>query len=283
MAEDPVKVAVWLDDNPEPIGVYSPPASFELDTTKLPDGPHKLIVRATDRAGVTSVRVIDFEVHNGPGIAVVGLNPGDVVEGRVPILVNAYAGTSEEQWEPKRAETPAPVPTWAWVLFLAIAAWAMFYWADNLRPEPQLANTPTFTSPERIAEAAGVRPAPPARPPAEETGFAWRELGAQVYQRNCLACHGENGEGVPGFVASLRDSPRVKAANPEDVIYAVLTGEPRSINLRSQMPAFADLLNDEQVAAVVNHVRNSWGNSAPAVVPEQVRAVRQRIRSQPQR
>jgi mono/diheme cytochrome c family protein len=278
MAEDPVKVAIWLDDNPEPIGVYSPPASFELDTTKLPDGPHRLIVRATDRAGVTSVRVIDFEVHNGPGIAVVGLNPGDVVEGRVPILVNAYAGTTEEQWEPKRAETPAPVPTWAWVLFLAVAAWAMFYWADNLRPEAELAVTPTFAPPERIAEAAGVRPASPA-PPAEPAGFAWRELGAETYQRNCMACHGEIGEGVPGFVASLRESPRVRAPDAEEVIYAVLTGAPRGVDLRSQMPAFADLLSDQQVAAVVNYIRNSWGNAAPAVNPERVRTVRQQLRA----
>ncbi|MCL6482392.1 MAG: cytochrome c [Firmicutes bacterium] len=281
MAEDPVKVAIWLDDNPEPIGVYSPPASFELDTTKLPDGPHRLIVRATDRAGVTSVRVIDFEVHNGPGIAVVGLNPGDVVEGRVPILVNAYAGTTEEQWEPKRAETPAPVPTWAWVLFLAVAAWAMFYWADNLRPEAELAVSPTFAPPERIAEAAGVRPASPT-PPAEPAGFAWRELGAETYQRNCMACHGENGEGVLGFVASLRESPRVLAPDAEEVIYAVLTGAPRGVDLRSQMPAFADLLDDQQVAAVVNYIRNSWGHAAPAVDPERVRTVRQQLRAHSQ-
>ena len=151
MKEDPVRVAIYLDDDPQPLGIYRPPASFELDTTKLPDGPHKLTIHATDMHGAVGVRVVDFVVRNGPGIAVVGLHSGDIVEGKIPVLVNAYAGTTEKQWEPKRAETPAPVPTWAWVLFLAVAAWAMFYWAENLRPDQRLANTPTYASPDRIA------------------------------------------------------------------------------------------------------------------------------------
>ena len=31
---------------------------------------------------------------------------------------------------------------------------------------------------------------------------------------------------------------------------------------------------DEQVAAVLTFVRNSWGNKAPAVTPDQVKALR---------
>ena len=31
------------------------------------------------------------------------------------------------------------------------------------------------------------------------------------------------------------------------------------------MPAFGWLLKDDQVAAVVTYIRNSWGNAAPAV------------------
>ncbi|MGH9813865.1 MAG: hypothetical protein ACRD4T_12090, partial [Candidatus Acidiferrales bacterium] len=92
---DPVKIEVFLDDEAEPIGVYRPPATFELDTTKLPDGPHRLRFRAHDRTGVMGVREIDFMVRNGPGIAVVGVTNGDIVEGKIPVLVNAYAGTHD--------------------------------------------------------------------------------------------------------------------------------------------------------------------------------------------
>ena len=31
------------------------------------------------------------------------------------------------------------------------------------------------------------------------------------------------------------------------------------------MPAFAWVMNDDQVAAVATYIRNSWGNVAPAV------------------
>jgi thiosulfate dehydrogenase len=172
-ARDHTRIDVFLDEDPSPVASFRPPEAFELDTTKLSDGPHKLTIRAIDNKGSVSVREIRFEVHNGPGIDVVGLRPGDLVEGKIPVLVNAYAGTSEENWEPRRAETPAPVPTWAWVLFLAVTAWAMFYWAEDLRPGPEFANTPTYASAARIAKAAEVQASVSANPapvrPAEGT------------------------------------------------------------------------------------------------------------------
>ena len=281
MSEDLVRVDIYLDDDPNPIGSYRPPASFELDTTKLPDGPHKLTIQATDARGVVGIREVSFTVRNGPGIAVVGLGSGDIVEGKIPILVNAYAGSTEKQWEPKRAETPAPVPTWAWVLFLAVAAWAMFYWADNLRPDERLANTPTYASPERIAQAAGVltgpvRAAALAEDRAAKGGFQWAELGRRVYAQQCAVCHQENGEGLPNFVGSLRGNPRVVAPAAGDPLGAILNGVTRGINPRSQMPAFASTLRDDEIAAVVNLIRTSWGNNAATVTPEDARAARQR-------
>ena len=285
MSEDLVRVDVFLDDDPRPIGSYRPPASFELDTTKLPDGAHKLIIRATDQRGVVGVREVNFVVRNGPGIAVVGLNSGDIVEGRIPVLVNAYAGSTEKQWEPKRAETPAPVPTWAWVLFLAIAAWAMFYWADNLRPDSKmvLANAPTFASPERIAEVAGVVAGAPRAAMMEDhaakAGFQWTDLGKRVYAAKCAVCHQQNGEGVPGFVASLRANPRVVEPAANEVLAAVLNGVARGANARSQMPAYAGVLTDEEIAAVANLLRTSWGHNAPTVTPDVVRAARERART----
>jgi mono/diheme cytochrome c family protein len=43
------------------------------------------------------------------------------------------------------------------------------------------------------------------------------------------------------------------------------------------MPAFGTsppLDNDENLAAVLSYIRNAWGNSAPAITPEQVQAIR---------
>ena len=40
------------------------------------------------------------------------------------------------------------------------------------------------------------------------------------------------------------------------------------------MTAFKNLLNDEELAAVLTFVRNTWGNSASVIAPETVKLVR---------
>lgn len=278
MSEESVKVEVYLDDQKKPIGVYTPPASFELDTTKLTDGEHRLIIKATDRNGVQGVREVPFIVRNGPGIAVVGLSTGDIVEGKIPVLVNAYAGGTEREWEPTRAETPAPVPTWAWVLFMLIVAWAMWYWASNWAPAPEYANSPTFASAAAISSAALQSPAPEAPKAATAGGFDWATLGAQVYAGRCAQCHLGSGEGLPRFVPPLKASPMVTAESATAEIRTILDGVrktgPATAGWRGSMPGFAGVLGDAEIAAVVNYERTNWGNSSPTVTPEQVKAIR---------
>lgn len=274
---DPVKVEIYLDDSPKPISVHRPPATFELDTTKLPDGPHRLFIRAFDRAGVTGVREVNFIVRNGPGIAVMGLNQGDIVEGKIPVLINAYSGTHDASWEPTRAETPAPVPTWAWVLFLFFVVWAGYYWVDTGVPSAPYANTPTYSSPSAIL-AASVEPGAGQALVTGGGEFNWAELGAKVYAERCVVCHTATGEGVPRFVASLRGSRTVSAADPKETLRKILYGSPGAPppkeKWRAWMPPFGGMLSDEEVAAVANQVRTSWGNSAPLALPEQVKALR---------
>jgi mono/diheme cytochrome c family protein len=43
------------------------------------------------------------------------------------------------------------------------------------------------------------------------------------------------------------------------------------------MPAFAWVMSDEQVAAVVNYIRNSWGNSAAIVSAGDVQKEREAL------
>ena len=43
------------------------------------------------------------------------------------------------------------------------------------------------------------------------------------------------------------------------------------------MPSLGYRLNDEQIAAVVTYVRNSWGNAASPVSAETVRALRAHV------
>lgn len=262
MTGNDAKIEVYLDDNPEPHVTFVPPERFELDVTLLEDGPHVLRIVAYDSSGRRGVRRIPFEVRNGPGIIVDGLREHDVIEGKIDILVNAYGGAYEENWEPTRAETPSPVPTWAWTVFIVVVAWAVFYAVQQWYPTTQFARTPTYSkapAPERTAK------------PAEE-------LGAELYRTSCASCHQANGQGMPGISPSLAGNPVVTARDPEEHVKIVLFGDKESsINgkkYQAQMPAWTDQLSDEEVAAVVNHERTSWGNSAPTVTKEQVARIR---------
>lgn len=78
--------------------------------------------------------------------------------------------------------------------------------------------------------------------------------GEQVYQANCAACHQADGMGMAGVFPAISGS---KTANGpiEGHIALVLNGVPGTA-----MAAFAGMLSDADVAAVVTYQRNAWNN-----------------------
>jgi mono/diheme cytochrome c family protein len=104
--------------------------------------------------------------------------------------------------------------------------------------------------------------------------------GAAIYLDNCSACHGPDGKGVPFLFPSLAGSPNVRSTDPASLVRIVIEGA-RSVATDTEptapgMPSFAWKLNDDQAAAVLTYVRNSWGASAPAVDPHEVEQARAR-------
>lgn len=91
--------------------------------------------------------------------------------------------------------------------------------------------------------------------------------GEQVYTANCVTCHQQNGEGQPPTFPALAGDPFVTSEDPTQVIEVVLHG-------REGMPPFESTLSDEQIAQVISFIRNSWGNQASPVMPDQVSEVR---------
>lgn len=144
---DQTRTDIFLDDDEKPIISHRSPLRFQLDTTVLDDGPHTLRIEAYDCSGQKGVKNIAFEVRNGPGIAISGLSNNDILEGKIPILVNSYGGRGEADWEPSRAETPAPTPTGIWVLLIVIFAFGLFYAVEQWQPTPPFADTPTYSTP----------------------------------------------------------------------------------------------------------------------------------------
>lgn len=102
--------------------------------------------------------------------------------------------------------------------------------------------------------------------------------GEKLYAASCANCHGDKGEGVAGIYPALANNPTVLAPNAINSIRAVLWGgfmvSSQSNPEPYSMPPFADALNDQQIAAVLNYIRQSWGNNATALSAESVRVAR---------
>lgn len=152
-ADEACWVTVYLDDADEPIARYRPPGKLEVDTRRLDDGEHTLRVEARgDADGAVGVREIPFRVRNGPAIAVDGLRAGELVRGDMSVMIHAFSGAEREDWEPARAESPTPIPTWVWILAIVIFAWAMFYVLSFWFPSADFADAPTWNAPSVSAE-----------------------------------------------------------------------------------------------------------------------------------
>jgi mono/diheme cytochrome c family protein len=107
--------------------------------------------------------------------------------------------------------------------------------------------------------------------------------GAAIYRDQCSACHGLDGKGTPRLFPSIVDSSLVRSTDPGTLVRIVLRGA-RSVATAAEptapgMPAYGRQLSDEQVAAVLTYIRNSWGAAAPAVPAHVVSSARSSLAS----
>lgn len=105
--------------------------------------------------------------------------------------------------------------------------------------------------------------------------------GRALYVDNCSACHTTAGTGVPGMFPSLKGNASVQSAEPASLIRVVLQGAPSAATNAAPtspaMPSFAWKLSDDEIAAVLTYVRNSWGNAAAGVTAGDVKTLRQKL------
>ncbi len=102
--------------------------------------------------------------------------------------------------------------------------------------------------------------------------------GGQIYADECSGCHGADGKGSASLFPALKSLTIVQQVDPTSLMHVVLRGArgvaTEKAPLGAGMPEFGWLLTDDQVAAVLTYIRNSWGNAAPAVSASDVRAAR---------
>lgn len=141
----------------------------------------------------------------------------------------------------------------------------------------------TDTDLNAVAVYLASLPAPAIKPINPVEKAADYNAGQEIYAQHCDSCHGKQGQGVDGIYPVLAGNPTVTEPTGVNAIRSVLLGgflvttkdnpEPYS------MPPFAAQLNSGEVAAVVNYMRQSWGNNAAPVLASEVA----KARSLPQR
>ena len=103
--------------------------------------------------------------------------------------------------------------------------------------------------------------------PRQATQIDPRLVGKRIYN-NCMACHQQDGRGVPGQFPPLAGSEWVQG-NPRVLARILLHGMHGEVVVANQrynsvMPAWARL-SDDQIAAVLSFIRASWTNDAQPI------------------
>jgi mono/diheme cytochrome c family protein len=103
-------------------------------------------------------------------------------------------------------------------------------------------------------------------------------LGKTVYDVRCASCHGADGLGKPPQYPPLAGNQSIEMESAVNSIRMVLNGgyPPGTAGNPTPygMPPFAQLLSDNEVAAVVTYIRTSWGNRGTAVSARQANELR---------
>ncbi|PLK46069.1 PVC-type heme-binding CxxCH protein [Emticicia sp. TH156] len=113
--------------------------------------------------------------------------------------------------------------------------------------------------------------------------------GKAIYAKEgyCTTCHQPDGKGLTASGFPPLAGTNWVTGNEERAIKIVLKGllGPIEVNGRKYpgqvpMTPFEGLLTDKEVAAVLTYVRNSFGNNAPPINPDKVKAVRAAVKNQ---
>ncbi len=143
---------------------------------------------------------------------------------------------------------------WASRWFRALGFLAVFGWALC---QPSLVAQGTSASASSVSETEGSR-------------------GRDLYLKNCFACHQMRGQGIPGVFPPLAGSDYL-LADIDRAIRIVCEGLNGEITVNARRYAGVmppAILQDEEVASVLNYVLRNWGNAGPEVTSEQVKKVR---------
>lgn len=126
-------------------------------------------------------------------------------------------------------------------------------------PTPVLSTLPTPTG-SQAAPGPTPTTGPPTPTPTPDAAFL---AGAEIFQAQCVQCHGPHGMGDGPAAATLPVQPAVLPFHvplhpDEDVYFFISEGFP---NLG--MPAFKEILSQDEILQVLRYIRVRFGGTAP--------------------
>lgn len=140
--------------------------------------------------------------------------------------------------------------------------------ADMAQSAASMAAMAKPAAPATNANAANAAPA----------GAADTAKGETLFTTHCAACHQATGEGLAGAFPPLKGNAAVNdddASKHIDVVLHGLSGTViDGVSYPSPMPPFADSLSDEDIAAIIDYERSSWGNHGKPITAAEVTAAR---------
>ncbi|MBX2839650.1 MAG: cytochrome c oxidase subunit II [Gammaproteobacteria bacterium] len=97
--------------------------------------------------------------------------------------------------------------------------------------------------------------------------------GEGVYNANCLSCHQQEGQGIPGMFPAIAGSP-VVTGDIDTHVATVLFGV-----AGTAMQSFGAQLSDVDIAAVITYQRNAFGNGlGDTLQPYQMKSLKDGLR-----
>ncbi len=100
--------------------------------------------------------------------------------------------------------------------------------------------------------------------------------GAEIYRAECAACHGADLEGQPNWrqrnAAGRLPAPPHDASghtwhHPDAHLFAMTKFGPQALvgeDYESDMPAYADILSDAEIRAVLSYIKSRWPDEVQA-------------------
>lgn len=154
------------------------------------------------------------------------------------------------------------------VLF-GLSVWAAGYWyAPALESDTALGE-------QRIPDYDTAAPTP------QDSGQ--RINGKVLYVSACQSCHQPSGQGLGKVFPPLADTDWV-TGDTQRLALLVLQGMTGPLTVGAQsynsfMPGFGSQFSDDQMAAVLNYIRSSWGNEADPISADTIAQARAAIQN----